>query len=236
MKLYGCGCSGFSYTKKYKMAIITIYEWINEQCSDISYDYSEFQNKISNLGVSDNSEVRMIIPFLLKAGVINSNNCIKGGTRIKRIIINNNFFTLSGECFIRFLKIELLKDSLNTEEKNIVNRIYKHFGKIQFNYLLISDDYIYMQLYNFLRKYKYICKDEFFILTTCKELNRLEELDDLIISYRNNEIGVLEIMNNVNCYNYITKLLLQLGVLESSSGGYMRLSTYYLKDVKEDLL
>lgn len=135
MKVEGCSNPGLSFTQKYKKAIINIYDFLHDDCTPGKYDYSVFQNLISSSISSDNSEIRMIIPFLIKLGVINHENIIKGGSRIREIIVNNSLFTLEGICFISFFKIELKIDNLSEEQQLIVKRIYAKFGVILFNYL-----------------------------------------------------------------------------------------------------
>ena len=93
MDLIGCGCMGFSFTDKYKKAIISFYENIKEFGDLGIISYQDLQERIANKGVSEPSEIRMFVPFLLKGNVINPVNCIKNstGSRIRQFIINNNF-------------------------------------------------------------------------------------------------------------------------------------------------
>ena len=57
-------------------------------------------------------------------------------------------------------------------------------------------------------------KNEFFILTTLRHDNKMDLLEEMIQKYRDGSLGELEIAQNVNDYNYITKLFIQSGVLE----------------------
>lgn len=88
------------------------------------------------------------------------------------------------------------------------------------------DEYIYNDLYVFLKKYKTIDKNEFFFLTHCRKNNILNKLDNYIIDYRNKKINDINIINNVNAYRYITNYLLQIGILVNVDG-YLKLSEYY---------
>ena len=233
MKVEGCSNPGLSFTQKYKKAIINIYDFLHNDCTPGKYDYSVFQNLISSSISSDNSEIRMIIPFLIKLGVINHENIIKGGSRIREIIVNDSLFTLEGICFISFLKIELKTDDLSEEQQLIVRRIYAKFGVILFNYLLVYDDEIYRDLYSFLKKYETIDKNEFFILTDCRKKDRMDMLDNIINNYRSKIISPndIEPISNINSFQYITSFLLQLNILKKNHDDTLSLS-YLIKKME----
>lgn len=233
MKVEGCSNPGLSFTQKYKKAIINIYDFLHDDCTPGKYDYSVFQNLISSSISSDNSEIRMIIPFLIKLGVINHENIIKGGSRIREIIVNNSLFTLEGICFISFFKIELKIDNLSEEQQLIVKRIYAKFGVILFNYLLVSDDEIYRDLYSFLKKYETVDKNEFFILTDCRKKDRMGMLDNIINNYRSKIISPndIEPISNINSFQYITSFLLQLNILKKNHDDTLSLS-YLIKKME----
>lgn len=233
MKVEGCSNPGLSFTQKYKKAIINIFDFLHDDCTPGKYDYSVFQNLISSSISSDNSEIRMIIPFLIKLGVINHENIIKGGSRIREIIVNNSLFTLEGICFISFFKIELKIDNLSEEQQLIVKRIYAKFGVILFNYLLVSDDEIYRDLYSFLKKYETVDKNEFFILTDCRKKDRMGMLDNIINNYRSKIISPndIEPISNINSFQYITSFLLQLNILKKNHDDTLSLS-YLIKKME----
>lgn len=233
MKVEGCSNPGLSFTQKYKKAIINIYDFLHDDCTPGKYDYSVFQNLISSSISSDNSEIRMIIPFLIKLGVINHENIIKGGSRIREIIVNNSLFTLEGICFISFFKIELKIDNLSEEQQLIVKRIYAKFGVILFNYLFVSDDEIYRDLYSFLKKYETVDKNEFFILTDCRKKDRMGMLDNIINNYRSKIISPndIEPISNINSFQYITSFLLQLNILKKNHDDTLSLS-YLIKKME----
>ena len=233
MKVEGCSNPGLSFTQKYKKAIINIYDFLHNDCTPGKYDYSVFQNLISSSISSDNSEIRMIIPFLIKLGVINHENIIKGGSRIREIIVNDSLFTLEGICFISFLKIELKSDDLSEEQQLIVRRIYAKFGVILFNYLLVSDDEIYRDLYSFLKKYETVDKNEFFFLTDCRKKDRMDMLDSIINNYRSKIISPndIEPISNINSFQYKTSLLLQLNILKKNHDDTLSLS-YLIKKME----
>ena len=233
MKVEGCSNPGLSFTQKYKKAIINIYDFLHNDCTSGKYDYSVFQNLISSSISSDTSAIKMIIPFLIKLGVINHENIIKGGSRIREIIVNDSLFTLEGICFISFLKIELKSDDLSEEQQLIVRRIYAKFGVILFNYLLVSDDEIYRDLYSFLKKYETIDKNEFFILTDCRKKDRMDMLDNIINNYRSKIISPndIEPISNINSFQYITSFLLQLNILKKNHDDTLSLS-YLIKKME----
>ena len=221
MKLDGCGNHGFSYTEKYKKSIVTIFDWANDQESQ-ELDYQKFQEKISSLGVSKPSEVRMIIPFLIKAGVINESNVIRGKSRIRSIRIDNNLFTENGKIFVQVLKIILL--ALKTEDTTIMRQVlvtYHKIGRIQFRELCNSEETIYQDLYDFLKEYKHINRDEFFLLTSCRAWDKMGDLPKYITQYREGKIKDIEYASNVNCYQYIISTLEDLGVLIKTDDGYV---------------
>lgn len=151
---------------------------------------------------------------------------IRGGTRIRKLRLNDEFFTVEGKCFLKFLKIESKIGEVDTSISQIIKRIYLKFGIIQFEFLREFDEYIYNDLYVFLKKYKTIDKNEFFFLTHCRKNNILNKLDNYIIDYRNKKINDINIINNVNAYRYITNYLLQIGILVNVDG-YLKLSEYY---------
>lgn len=217
MDLVGCGCMGFSFTHKYKKAIISFFEFITELGDIGIISYQDLQTRIANKGVSDESEIRMIIPFLVKAQVISEKNCIKTstGTRIRQLVIDNNFFTEQGIEFIKILKMEINKDiSLDKEIILRIEKLYHKAGMVLFLSLCKSDDYIYRELFFFLKKYKSIDKNEFYILTNSIEKSKKNELEEIILKYRNGTIGEVKITRNVNDWQYLISILQQFGIIE----------------------
>lgn len=225
MNLEGCSNPGFSYTHKYKKAMISLFDFISKQ-NDKIVGYTGFQEEAESSILSDSSEIRMLIPFMIKNGIINQDNVYKGETRIRKLRLNDEFFTVEGKCFLKFLKIESKIGEVDTSISQIIKRIYLKFGIIQFEFLREFDEYIYNDLYVFLKKYKTIDKNEFFFLTHCRKNNILNKLDNYIIDYRNKKINDINIINNVNAYRYITNYLLQIGILVNVDG-YLKLSEYY---------
>ena len=229
MELMGCGCPGFTYTSKYKKAIVSRYDWVLTSGETGEIEYRVVQDKISKLGVSDGSEIRMIVPFLAKADVIDEGHVIRGGTRIRSLIIDEDFFTFHGKCFVQFLKIETVSEDFEDDDiSKVIKRIYHKLSYFQYRTLMQSDEVIYKDIYDFLIKHETMDKNEFFIMTTLRELDKWEKLEDTINQYQNDEIGELEIVRNVNDYQYITGLLKQYGVLQEEDKK-LRLTTYYKK-------
>lgn len=217
MDLVGCGCMGFSFTHKYKKAIISFFEFVTELDNVGVLSYQDLQTRIANKGISDESEIRMIVPFLVKSQIINEKNCLKTstGTRIRQLVIDEHFFTEQGIEFIKILKMEINKDiSLNKEIIFRIENLYHKAGMVLFLSLCKSDDYIYRELFFFLKKYKSIDKNEFYILTNSIEKSKKNELEENILKYRNGSIGELKIIRNVNDWQYLTGTLQQFGIIE----------------------
>lgn len=215
MKLVGCGCPGFSYTQKYKKAIISLYDWVNSIEQSEEMDYGIFQERVAKAGVSDESEVRMLIPFFVKSGVIDEGHCIRGGSRIRKLIVEKELFTEEGSAFSQFLKIEMASENVEDNDiKKQIRKIYLDFALIQIEALKRCGDDIYNDLLVFLSKYKTMDKNEFFILTTMRHNNQMSMLGNIIGKYREGSLGELEITQNVQDYTYITGLLIQTGILE----------------------
>lgn len=229
MELVGCGCPGFRYTSKYKKAILALYDWIYSSGENGEIEYQEVQDRVAKLGVSDESEIRMIVPFLAKADVIDAAHVVRGGSRIRALIIDDDFFTFHGQCFIQFLKIETIREDFEDEEiSKIINRIYHKLSYFQYESLLKSDEIVYKDIYDFINRYGSMDKNEFFIMTTLRKSDEWELLDAIIKQYRDDEIGELKIVKNVNDYQYITGLLNEYGVLEIKDK-QQQLTTYYKK-------
>ena len=77
-----------------------------------------------------------------------------------------------------------------------------------------SEDYIYKELFLFLKKFHTIDKNEFYILTTLIENSNKQSLDKEINDYRKDKIGEIYIVKNVNDWQYLTGALEQLGIIE----------------------
>ncbi len=229
MDLVGCGCSGFKYTLKYKKAILSLYDWVCDSSESGEIEYQELQGKVARLGISDESEIRMIVPFLVKADVIAADHAIRGGSKIRSLIIDDDFFTFHGQCFIQFLKIETIREEFEDDEiSKVINRIYHKLSYFQYASLMESDEMVYKDIYDFVLKYGTMDKTEFFIMTTLRKMNEWESLDETVKKYRNDEIGEIKIVKNVNDYQYITGLLNQYGVLQVKDK-QQHLAAYYKK-------
>ena len=213
MELEGCSNPGLSYTKKYIQSIIAIYDFVCTNSKDRDYSYVDFQKILSSNSMSDESEIRMLIPFMLKTGILNEDNITRGGSRIKKILLNNKLFSYEGKNFVKFLKIIQKYEMYGIKKNALIDSIYQKFGLIQFDYLRRSNDYIYNDIYVFLLKYNSIDKNEFFILTDCRKKDRMQYLDKIINDYRNNKLEKIKIINNVNSFQYISQFLIQIGIL-----------------------
>lgn len=230
MDLVGCSCAGFSYTDKYCEAMEEFYGWLCGNYDGKTYEYNDLQHKIANNIKSDESEIRMLVPFMLKAGILNESCVIRGGSRIRKIILAKNLITENGERFLQFLKVYNQRKILPKEAKERVMDIFYKFGYIQFEKLYNGEEPIYKDVISFLNKFDSIDKNEFFILTTLRSQNRMAERDNIIQMYRNNQIADINIVSCINAYQYIMKLLIALGVVRMSGSAY-KLTDMYKGDV-----
>lgn len=239
MELKGCsGCSGFSYTQKYKQSIVDFCDWIhnNEKLGVVKY--KEVQRLIEESGGCKNSETRMIVPFMLKVGIINKESCEWHGSKL-HAIHTKNLFTKSGESFIQFLKIELERDDVGSKEAlNIIQEIFEKFAKIQFYFLYKSDEKIYEEMVRFLLKNQTMDETEFFMLCTAMQDNQMNELSARIESYRNGEYDnqEIKITYNINAYSYTSRLLVQYNLFEQRGKSIMFNAKFhsYFKGLIED--
>ncbi|MDT9025665.1 hypothetical protein [Rossellomorea yichunensis] len=224
------GCSGFSYTPKYKQSFIDFFKWIEENDELGLIKYQDVQRSIEIAGGCSDSETRMIVPFMIKAGIINRANCQWRGSRLHKIN-TRNLFTKSGECFIQFLKIEVKceEEIENDLAISIIQNIYEKFAKIQFYHLFYSEEQIYKEMVKFLFNYRTMNKEEFFMLCTAMQDNTMADLDNVIMRYRNREFGSedIEIAYNRNAYTYTSKLLIQYNLFEQR-GRDIELNATYL--------
>ena len=217
MELRGCpGCSGFSYTQKYKQSIVDFSKWIYDNAELGMIKYQDMYNLIEVNGGCKGSETRMIVPFMIKGSIINRASCEWHGSKV-HAISTKNLFTKSGECFIQFLRVELERNEIQNEEaKSLVQQIYEKFSKIQFYYLFKSNNLIYREMVKFLLEYKTMDEMEFYMLSTAMQDNTMETLGDIIRSYRNQEYTNAEfkVAYNVNAYSYTSKILIQYNLFQ----------------------
>lgn len=230
MDLEGYGCSGFSYTEKYKQSIIAIYDYIENHHNSKVVQYVDFQQEINNEGICADSETRMIIPFLLKAGIINKDNCIFHGKKISGLILDLDFFTRYGKCFIQYLKIDLKQSVFNGHllAQKYLNDIKFKLSIIQFLNLCKNID-AYKDIHDFIKKYKYIDKTEFYILATSKNEQKNIDLEKEIMKYRKSEYNNYQITSNVNDFQYIKAQLLQFKICNEISSNKIAFSQEYLE-------
>ena len=217
MELKGCsGCSGFSYTQKYKQSIVDFRNWIhnNEHLGVVKY--KEVQRLIEESGGCKDSETRMIVPFLIKVGVISKDKCEWHGSKL-HAICTKELFTKSGESFIQFLTIELEREDIEDQEaQKLIQEIYEKFAKIQFAFLYKSDEKIYEELVKFLMCHQTINEIEFFMLCTAMQDNEMNILPERVAKYRNAEYENedFKVVYNINAYKYISKLLIQYNLFQ----------------------
>ena len=214
MKLEGCSNSGFSLTEVRKSQILELYQWVN---SNIEYEktYKQIQEDIENSCKHlDASKVRMLVPFLRKMGYISNYGFEQKNSIIKLV----NFFTIEGKVFIEYLKLGQIISLLDQEDiSNEMKRIDELFSMISMLNLIFNGEEIYVDVIKFLKKYRHMDKNEFFIMTTLQNQYECEEyiqmLDKYIKQYRNGEIGQLEIVKHQNSFNYVKSLLIETSLI-----------------------
>lgn len=237
MQLHGCSNPGFSYTNTYLENIVDADLWM-QQNIDREISYEEMQNEIDKLDLSlKSSALRMLVPFLVKAGVVNPDNFSK-----KRQFLDlKNFYTGMGRCFIDFLhayvKVIKLENSEELESRKQLNIMFEKFGFLQYIELLQSEDDIYTQIFKYLQKFKTIDKHEFFLLTTFrpKRDDKIdEEFENIIRDKRQGNNPDYEIVKHVNSYNYICRLLSSMGVLRPMEKCFVLNEDYseYIQEIK----
>lgn len=241
MELRGCsGCSGFSYTNKYKESIVDFAKWIYSNYDLGIVKYQEVQELIEEGGGCKGSETRMLVPFMIKVGIIDKNSCEWHGSRLSAIN-TQNIFTKAGEAFIQFLKVEIDREKIpDNLAKDLIQGIYEKFAKIQFYHLFNSDEPIYKEMVQFLLDYGSMDEVEFFMLSTAMQDNTTSNLRSLISRYRNQEYEneELNIAYNVNAYSYTSKLLIQYNLFLQSGKSIVLNPKYqlYFRRLMEDKL
>ena len=241
MELRGCsGCSGFSYTEKYKQSMVDFAEWIYINYGLGTVKYQEVQKLIEEGGGCKDSETRMIVPFMIKSGIINKEGCEFHGSRLFAIN-TKDVFTKAGEAFIQFLKVEIGREKIpNSLAKDLIQEIYEKFAKIQFYHLFNSDEPIYKEMVQFLLDYLSMDETEFFMLSTAMQDNTKSNLGSLISRYRNQEYenAELNIVYNVNAYSYTSKLLIQYNLFMQRGNSIVlnpKYEVYFRRLIEDEL-
>lgn len=215
LKLEGCSNPGFSLTDVRKEQILELAEWVEKHREDNKKTYKQMQNEIERESEHlDSSKVRMLVPFLRKMGYVNNE-----GFEQKNLSISlNEFFTDEGICFIKYLKMVsqiILLDKNDIENK--IREVNGLFNTINMINLVNNGEEIYIDTIKFLKKYKTMDKNEFFIMTTLKKRYEGEQyvkmLDKAIYKYRRDAFKRIEIIKHQNAYNYVKKFLIETNLV-----------------------
>ena len=205
LKLEGCSNAGFSLTDIRKEQILELAEWVVNHREDSKKTYKQIQSEIEKESEHlDSSKVRMLVPFLRKMGYVNN----EGFEQKNSLISLKEFFTDEGICFVEYLK--MVSKIILLDKKDIENKIKEVnglFNMINMINLVNNGEKIYIDTIEFLKKYRTMDKNEFFIMTTLK--NRYEGehyikmLDKAICKYRKGAFKRIEIIKHQNAYNYV---------------------------------
>lgn len=202
---------GISLTRDLNNKLISISEIVDLN-NELELDYSDFQRKIISSGIFSGSYIRSFIPFLYNIGLINE---------YSKKINFKNFFTNLGKAYIVLIKtIKMVYDN-NPNDYNLKNlELLKNdlIVKSLIHMIHTKNKYAnkYCDILLFLKKFKTINREEFYIMQYCIENNL--DLYQIINSYRKNSsefsIKVLDNNNEIvdyknnNAYNYFLAFLL----------------------------
>lgn len=166
---------GISFTSDINEKLISLYELIQKN-NNYQSSYQDFQEKLINNELFSGSYIRSFIPFLYNCGIIND---------YTNIIDFKKFFTTNGKLYIETI-INIFKLDSNDKEKKYLNNIKADLLCLSLDYM-INNNYKfynkYIDILVFIKKYKTINREEFYILEYCKQNNI--DVDELITSYRN---------------------------------------------------
>lgn len=230
LKLEGCSNAGFSLTDVRKEQILELAEWVEKHREDSKKTYKQIQNEIERESEHlDSSKVRMLVPFLRKMGYVNNE-----GFEQKNLLISlKEFFTDEGICFVEYLKmvskiILLDKDDIENKIKE-VNGLFNMINMIN---LVNNGEGIYIDTIEFLKKYRTMDKNEFFIMTTLKKRHEgeyyIKMLDKAICKYRKGAFKRIEIIKHQNAYNYVKSFLIETNLIIQLENS-IRLNDKYFK-------
>ena len=230
LKLEGCSNAGFSLTDIRKEQILELAEWVVNHREDSKKTYKQIQSEIEKESEHlDSSKVRMLVPFLRKMGYVNN----EGFEQKNSLISLKEFFTDEGICFVEYLK--MVSKIILLDKKDIENKIKEVnglFNMINMINLVNNGEEIYIDTIEFLKKYRTMDKNEFFIMTTLK--NRYEGehyikmLDKAICKYRKGAFKRIEIIKHQNAYNYVKRFLIETNLIIQLENS-IRLNYKYFK-------
>ena len=215
---------GISFTKDVNEKMLTLYDYISSN-NNMNCSYQDFQDNLISNNIFTGSYIRSFIPFLFNSGMINDyTNGIK----------YNNFFTKNG-----LLYIKTINNLKNADENNID---LSKLTAIKNDLLCLSLDYMlknnykfidkYLDILEFVKKYKTINREEFYIMEYCIQNNI--DYENYIEQYRNdnqnfeimiktNNDEILSYRSN-NAFNYLIAFLAEEQcnyVIKYNQGDYM---------------
>lgn len=197
---------GISFTKDVNDKMISLYVYLNEN-KNISCSYQDFQKDLIEKKIFSGSYIRSFIPFLYNTGMINNYN---------KNINYSNFFTNNGILYVKtILNIKKGNDNKINIEK-LVN-IKKDLLCMSLDYM-IKNNYKfynkYLDILKFVKEYKTINREEFYILEYCLQNNidyhrnienyRSNNRYDIYV--KSNKEEILSYRHN-NAFNYLVAFL-----------------------------
>ncbi|WP_196048807.1 hypothetical protein [Clostridium saudiense] len=230
LKLEGCSNAGFSLTDIRKEQILELAEWVVNHREDSKKTYKQIQSEIEKESEHlDSSKVRMLVPFLRKMGYVNN----EGFEQKNSLISLKEFFTDEGICFVEYLK--MVSKIILLDKKDIENKIKEVnglFNMINMINLVNNGEEIYIDTIEFLKKYRTMDKNEFFIMTTLKKRyegeHYIKMLDKAICKYRKGAFKRIEIIKHQNAYNYVKSFLIETNLIIQLENS-IRLNDKYFK-------
>lgn len=230
LKLEGCSNAGFSLTDVRKEQILELAEWVVKHREDSKKTYKQIQSEIEKESEHlDSSKVRMLVPFLRKMGYVNN----EGFEQKNSLISLKEFFTDEGICFVEYLKMVskiILLDKNDIENK--IKEVNGLFNMINMINLVNNGEGIYIDTIEFLKKYRTMDKNEFFIMTTLKKRHEgeyyIKMLDKAICKYRKGAFKRIEIIKHQNAYNYVKSFLIETNLIIQLENS-IRLNDKYFK-------
>lgn len=230
LKLEGCSNAGFSLTDVRKEQILELAEWVVKHREDSKKTYKQIQSEIEKESEHlDSSKVRMLVPFLRKMGYVNN----EGFEQKNSLISLKEFFTDEGICFVEYLK--MLSKIILLDKNDIENKIKEVnglFNMINMINLVNNGEGIYIDTIEFLKKYRTMDKNEFFIMTTLKKRHEgeyyIKMLDKAICKYRKGAFKRIEIIKHQNAYNYVKSFLIETNLIIQLENS-IRLNDKYFK-------
>ncbi len=197
---------GISFTKDVNDKMISLYVYLNENKNN-NCSYQDFQKDLIEKNIFSGSYIRSFIPFLYNTGMINNYN---------ENIKYSNFFTKNGALYVKTI--------FNIKQGNDNNIDIEKLVNIKNDLLCMSLDYMiknnykfydkYLDILKFVKEYKTINREEFYILEYCLQ-NNIDYHND-IENYRSNNSYDIYIKSNNeeilsyrsnNAFNYLVAFL-----------------------------